>query len=167
MKELLLIRHAKSSWDYPHLSDEERPLNARGKRDGPFMASYIRAQGILPSHLISSPARRAFNTAEFFAEEFQAEDVELYRETDLYFGSEGDWLHIINALDESVQLPAFFSHNPTITYFANRFTENWIDNVPTCGIIHLQSSADKWDELYFDNTVIRNIFFPKRVRKGR
>jgi len=167
MKELLLVRHAKSSWKHSDLSDEERPLNPRGKRDAPFMAAYLRDEGMLPSHLISSPARRAADTAAFFAEEFEDRDIVSYRETDLYFGTESDWLQIINTLPEEVIFPAFFSHNPTITYFANRFTDDWIDNVPTCGIIHLVSGAESWSELYFDNTVIKGQYFPKEIRKGK
>ncbi|MGA0231726.1 MAG: SixA phosphatase family protein [Saprospiraceae bacterium] len=53
MKEVLLIRHAKSSWEYPHLPDLERPLNQRGLRDAPFMASFLRSQAIIPSNIIS------------------------------------------------------------------------------------------------------------------
>ena len=165
MKELLLVRHAKSSWDYPHLRDADRPLNKRGKRDAPYMASFVRSRGIVPTHLISSPAVRAFTTAEHFYEEFNPDGAMIWKESDLYFGSEEDFLDIIQNLDEGIQLPVFFSHNPTLTYFANRFTDNWIDNVPTCGVVHLESSSDLWEDLYFDNTVIRNLFFPKLIRK--
>ena len=165
MKELFLIRHAKSSWSNPGLMDEERPLNNRGHRDAPFMASFLRSQSLIPSHLISSPAVRAFMTAEYFKEEFEAESIVLYKESDLYFGSEDEFLYIINSLDESVLRPAFFSHNPALTYFANRFTKNWFDNVPTCGIVHLVSAAESWEDLYFDNTILKNLFVPKKVRK--
>ena len=164
MKQLLLIRHAKSSWDFPELPDKERPLNKRGKRDAPFMASYCREMGLILDKLISSPAKRAYTTAQFFHAEFTNEVTDLEKESDLYFGSEKDWLYLINDLDESVGFPAFFSHNPSITYFANSFTDEYIDNVPTCGIIHLRSDVDKWCALHYDNTKIANYYFPKLVR---
>jgi len=165
MKEVLLIRHAKSSWEYPHLPDLERPLNQRGLRDAPFMASFLRSQTIIPSNIISSPAARAWTTAEYFASEFDIAEDRIWKETELYFGSEEDWLDCIHNLDEEVSLPAFFSHNPLLTYFANRFTDDWIDNVPTCGIVCIKSTAEEWSEFYFDNAAVDKLFFPKRVRK--
>ncbi len=161
MKQLLLVRHAKSSWKEPGLTDELRPLNKRGKRDGPFMAKYIHDGGLIIDALFSSPAKRAFSTSRFFAKEF---GLEVSLESDLYFGSESDWLYMINELDEAVKFPAYFSHNPTITYFANSFEGELIENVPTCGIIHLVSLADNWADLDRNNTKINNYYFPKLVK---
>jgi len=59
MKTLILIRHAKSSWDQPGLSDFDRPLNERGKKDAPVMAKRVKEKGIELDHLVSSPAKRA------------------------------------------------------------------------------------------------------------
>ena len=78
-------------------------------------------------------------------------------------GSELDWLHLINELEENVVLPAFFSHNPTITYFSNRFTDQWIENVPTCGVVLLESTAEKWSDLHLDNTSLLTQWFPKEI----
>ncbi len=160
MKEVLLVRHAKSSWAFPNLKDEERPLNKRGLRDAPIMASYCKMKKMNLSHLFSSTALRAFTTADFFQKEFE---IKLSKETDLYFGDEGDWLHIINNLGDEVKFPAFFSHNPTITYFANLFNGEFIENVPTCGVIHLESTVDNWSEFHYDNTIIKNVYFPKTI----
>lgn len=162
-KSFLFVRHAKSSWKDPSLADKDRPLNARGKRDGPFMASYCRAQGLIPDLLISSPAKRAHKTAKYFNEEFSPEKG-LVIESDLYFGSESDWEHLINTLDEQVRLPAFFSHNPTITFFANRLGSVTMDNVPTCGVVHLESSAELWSQVSDKNTRLVNYYFPKLIR---
>ena len=48
MKTLLILRHAKSNWNYPDLSDYDRPLNARGKQDAPRMGEHLREQGLIP-----------------------------------------------------------------------------------------------------------------------
>lgn len=162
---ILLVRHAKSSWDEPELEDMERPLNKRGKRDGPRMAAYCRNLKLIPTRLLSSPAVRAYRTAQFFHAEFHDEVSSLTKETDLYFGSEEDWLYLINELSDEVKFPAFFSHNPTITYFANKFAENHLDNVPTCGVVHLISTADCWSEVDYKNTRMDNFYFPKLVLK--
>ena len=160
MKNLILIRHAKSSWAFPNLKDEERPLNDRGLGDAPKMASFCKKKELQLSHLISSPAVRAFTTADFFQKEYK---IKLSKETDLYFGNEEDWLHIINDLGDEVKFPAFFSHNPTITFFANLYEGDNIENVPTCGVIHLVSKVDKWSDFHYDNTIIKNVYFPKTI----
>lgn len=164
MKNLLLVRHAKSSWSNPSLEDRERPLNNRGKRDAPFMAEHIRKEGHIIDAILSSPATRAYTTAEFFFKEFKSEVFDFRKESDLYFGSESDWMHLINSVEESYRFPAFFSHNPTITYFANKFIGVDFDNVPTCGVIHLTSTVDLWKDLHYDNTRVQNFYFPKLVR---
>ena len=63
MKTLFLVRHAKSSWENPGLSDEERPLNPRGERDAPRMGKRLAAREVKPDILISSPALRAHSTS--------------------------------------------------------------------------------------------------------
>ena len=70
MKQLFLIRHAKSSWDSPTLKDIDRPLNERGKKDAPSMAKRLASQKIKLDALFSSNANRALSTAQCFAEEF-------------------------------------------------------------------------------------------------
>ncbi len=163
MKELILVRHAKSSWSNPGLADRDRPLNKRGNRDAPIMASFLRSKNIIPDILKSSPANRAYSTAEYFSEEFESELKDFEKYQDLYFGSENDWLFLIQNTDEKYSFPVFFSHNPTITYFSNQFTENYIENVPTCGVIHLKSEADYWKDLSFHNTKVIATYFPKLI----
>jgi len=68
MKTLLVLRHAKSSWDDSALDDHERPLNQRGRRDAPRMGKLMREYGLIPDVVISSDAVRARLTAEALAE---------------------------------------------------------------------------------------------------
>ncbi|MBK8473109.1 MAG: histidine phosphatase family protein [Sphingobacteriales bacterium] len=69
MKRLVLIRHAKSSWDDGAISDFDRPLNARGQHDAPRMGAWLREKGITPDLIYSSPAQRALSTARLIAHE--------------------------------------------------------------------------------------------------
>ena len=87
MKTLHLLRHAKSAWDDPGLSDRERPLNKRGERDAPIMAQRVNEAGIRPSQIISSPAVRAWTTAKIFAKELGYPAEFLQREDGLYLAS--------------------------------------------------------------------------------
>jgi len=168
MKEFLLVRHAKSSWSDLGLEDKLRPLNPRGLKDAPYMAKHCQSMGLSLSHLISSPAVRAFSTAKFFQKIYGKKNISLEKETDLYFGSIEEWLYIINELDDkSCSFPAFFSHNPNITYMTNKFMGSHVENVPTCGVIYLKSESSTWTNVDYDNTRIHGVYFPKALRHGK
>ena len=64
MKTLLLLRHAKSSWDNSDLADHDRPLNGRGRRDAPRMGQLLAQHDLTPDLIVTSAARRAATTAE-------------------------------------------------------------------------------------------------------
>src|SRR5690242_17249759 len=84
MKTLILVRHAKSSWETPGLSDYDRPLNDRGKKDAPEMAKRLKEKGIRIDQIVSSPAKRAKRTARYFADVFNIDKDEIYLVEDLY-----------------------------------------------------------------------------------
>lgn len=163
MRTLYLIRHAKSSWDNPGLRDFNRPLNERGLRDAPMMAQFFVKKGVKPDLLISSPAKRALSTALFFADALNIQDEAVMREQAIYEATPMDIHQIISRLPDSAQTILLFGHNPTLTDVANRFSENFIDNVPTCGIVQIVSDADSWKAFYEGNANVAACFFPKEV----
>jgi len=163
MRNLYLIRHAKSSWDTPGLRDFNRPLNERGLHEAPQMAKLLVKQGVRPDLLVSSPAKRALTTALFFAEAFGMPDEAVLREADIYEASVRDILRIVSALPDSAHTVLMFGHNNTLTDVANLFTEDFIENVPTCGIVRIESSAPTWREFYEGNSEVKTCFFPKEV----
>ena len=71
MKSVLFIRHAKSSWDNASVSDFDRSLNERGKKDAPEMARYLISKKVPLDSFISSPAKRARKTAELFISTYE------------------------------------------------------------------------------------------------
>lgn len=146
MKTLILIRHAKSSWDEIGMDDAERPLNERGKKDAPQMASRLKEKKLDVDLFISSPAKRAYKTAKFFAEEYGLEKKEILIVNKLYGASVGGFLEVISTIEDKHKTAAIFSHNPGITEFANTLTSVHIDNIPTCGIFAVQAITDKWSD---------------------
>lgn len=144
MKTLLLIRHAKSSWDDAGLSDFERPLNERGKKDAPAMAERLHERGIKIDAFMSSPARRAKKTAEQFAKRYKKDKDDLILKTELYMAGDEAFYDVIGRLDDDFDCVAVFSHNPGITDFANSLTDMRTDNIPTCGIFAVSIEAKKW-----------------------
>src|ERR1700735_790268 len=100
MKTLLIIRHAKSSWDSINTPDIDRPLNDRGKKDAPAMARKLIKAGIQVDRLISSPARRARNTAELFAREFDVKGSDIVILNELYHAQPGTFQQVVANLDD-------------------------------------------------------------------
>lgn len=144
MKTLLLVRHAKSSWGDLTLADFDRPLNDRGKRDAPRMAKRLYKKDVEIETFISSPALRARKTAEIFAEEYGLKKGDIVLVPSLYEAGEAEfWDAIVNASQQSNSI-ALFSHNPGITEFANRLTDNRIDNMPTCSVFAVRAEVDDW-----------------------
>jgi phosphohistidine phosphatase len=146
MKQLLLIRHAKSDWNSPSLGDFDRPLNERGKRDAPEMAQRLLKKKIKIDAFVSSPARRAKKTAFIFAKEYKRDKDEIILIEDLYTLPAGIFYEVISKLDDHFNTVAIFSHNPSITDFANQLTDARIDNIPTCGIFAVKLNAKKWSD---------------------
>ena len=92
MKTLILVRHAKSSWEEVGMDDAERPLNERGKKDAPQMAIRLKDKNIKVDVFISSPAKRAHKTAKYFAEEYDLSKKEILVVNKLYGASVGSFL---------------------------------------------------------------------------
>jgi len=146
MKQLLLIRHAKSDWNAPSLGDFDRPLNERGKKDAPEMAQRLLNKKIKIDAFVSSPARRAKKTASIFAKEYKRDKGEIIFIEELYTLPPGTFYEVISKLDDHFDTVAIFSHNPAITDFANQLTDARIDNIPTCGIFAVRVKAKSWGD---------------------
>ena len=157
MKTLLIIRHAKSSWNDLGLSDFDRPLNERGKADAPQMAKKIKERKLKPDLFISSPAKRAKKTAKIFMEVYEENKKNLVLIPSLYEASVSNFYDAIELIDDKYDAIALFSHNPGITEFANSLTEYKIDNIPTCGAFAVSVKTKKWKD--FKNADKELLFF--------
>ncbi|MFT7605054.1 MAG: phosphohistidine phosphatase [Saprospiraceae bacterium] len=161
MKTIFFVRHAKSSWEDMTLGDKARPLNPRGKRDAPFMAKLLKGKGTKADAIIASPANRAFTTAKYFAEELGIGKEDIIVKEEIYEAYTEDVLEIISNLDNQLNTVLIFGHNPTFTSLANRYSKEYIPNVPTCGIIKIESSVEQWSSFDPDNARVTDILFPK------
>lgn len=147
MKTLLLVRHAKSSWDSPVTNDFDRPLNERGKRDAPLMAQRLLDKKVKIDVFVSSPAKRAKKTACVFAKEYKRDKDEIIYKEDLYGALLDAFYDVISKIDDKYNSAAVFSHNPGITDFANSLTTTKIDNMPTCSIFAVKLKGKRWADL--------------------
>ena len=161
MKTLLIVRHAKSSWDNASLSDIDRPLNDRGKRDAPVMAGRLIKTGVRIDLFVSSTAKRARHTAEIFLHEFGRKEKELVILQQLYHAQVQDFKEVVAGLDDRYDSAVLFSHNPGITAFANVLTTVRLDNMPTCSIFAVTSQAENWREFLSAGTSFWFFDYPK------
>jgi phosphohistidine phosphatase len=147
LKTLLIIRHAKSSWDIGTLNDFERPLNDRGKKDAPEMAERLLEKKIKIDAFVASPAKRAKKTAEFFCSAYDRKHDEIIFISALYHATVDVFFNTVETLDDKFSSVALFSHNPGITSFVNELVHAvHVDNMPTCGIFAIRINIDKWKD---------------------
>jgi len=144
MKSLIIVRHAKSSWDLSTPNDFDRPLNDRGKKDAPAAAKRLVKKNVEIDAFISSPAKRARKTAKHFIKEYNRGKDEIILVAELYQAHAASFYDVIRNLDDSYNNVAIFSHNPGVTDFVNTLTEVHIDNMPTCGIFAVKCDIDRW-----------------------
>lgn len=145
MKQLLIVRHAKSSWADASQDDFDRTLNERGKRDAPVMAQRLQQKQITIDAFITSAANRAQNTAKIFAAVINANAPFIVTKT-LYLAPSETFYQLIKGIDNAFNTVAIFAHNPGITDFVNTLTIYKTDNVPTCGMFAVSSKANTWSQ---------------------
>lgn len=161
MKRLTLIRHAKSDWGDPDLSDFDRPLNKRGNKAAPVMGQRMRAAEVLPELIVSSPALRAQTTAGLLARELDyAEDAIILRQ-EIYEAS------LETLIDLPLEFPeyehiALIGHNPGMSELAGWLCSEAGAWMPTCAVIDLHLKVDRWDELRPDCTQRYHYDYPKK-----
>lgn len=162
MKHLILIRHAKSSWDEPALSDIDRPLNHRGKRDAPLMGGLLKARGLVPDRIVSSPAKRARKTAKLIAREigYDAEAIDI--RGSVYMQGVPALLTLVQGLSDGWERVYLIGHNPDLTDLLNALADESIDNVPTCGIAAIEFAVESWSHIMAGAGRLALFDYPKR-----
>jgi phosphohistidine phosphatase len=162
MKTVYFVRHAKSSWDNMSIQDMDRPLNDRGMRDAPFMGLKLKEIDARIEKIISSPAKRAITTATYFAAALSIAPDKIIVESRLYEAMPEEVLKVISELSDNYQTVAVFGHNPTFTFIANLFTEDFIDNIPTCGIFRVDANVNSWSQFGETTGRLTEFHFPKQ-----
>ena len=161
MKKLVIVRHSKSSWSDPYLSDFDRPLNKRGYRDGGLMAEFLSKRINNVDKLLSSSSKRTRLTSEIFKNKIKIK-VENYTDK-LYHASYDDIIDLLNQVKDDVRSLILIGHNPGLTHLVNFFTEVNLYNLPTTGIVVINFMIDKWKNIKDSKGNIEIIKFPKEL----
>jgi len=136
---LWLIRHAKSSWADPQQSDFDRPLNARGERNGGTMADWLQHQANPATWLWTSTAVRAQATSTFAAQGFGLTPNQVQSQHELYHANPEALIDVLQTTPNNHRAVAVVAHNPGLTELLNLLLGKRVtDNLPTFGIAQLR-----------------------------
>jgi phosphohistidine phosphatase len=160
-RTLILVRHAKSSWNESGLPDMKRPLNERGERDAPFMAKRMAARGIQIDKIVSSPAVRAHTTAKAYASAlgFSEGDIEVVDA--VYEASVAKLMDVINGFNNDWKVVLIFGHNPGFSYLLQYLCGQML-HMPTNGVATLEVEADSWEYFGTGCATLVDYDFPKK-----
>lgn len=163
MKRLTLIRHAKSSWNYPELSDFERPLNGRGRRDAPAMALRALEAVGLPDLWLSSPASRAITTARIFADAL-ALPTDVLLDARIYDADVDRLMEVVKTLPAQSEHAWLFGHNPGFTEFSQWLSREAPAHMPTCSVVGHRLDIEHWASLTPGCGALACFVYPKQLR---
>jgi phosphohistidine phosphatase len=162
-RELILIRHTKSSWGNLTLPDLDRPLKKDRIDDAKNMAKKLKDLKLNPDHIICSPALRTRQTAEYFCAKLNYDFDKIHYEKRLYESSAEDYLEVICETDKKIKTLVVIGHNPAITNFANQFLQAEIDELPTTGIAWFECESTNWEIDKHTPCKLRYLLTPKTI----
>jgi phosphohistidine phosphatase len=163
MKRLIIVRHAKSSWDDPTQDDFNRPLNKRGKRDAPRMGKHLKEKDFAIDLFLSSPAKRALTTCKKIAEVVNFPEAKIKTDQSLYHADEDEILQVVRSVPDSATIAVLFGHNPGLTDFVNRLLNAHIVNIPTCGMVSCLLDVTSWKETRWGQGKLEFFDQPKKL----
>jgi phosphohistidine phosphatase len=145
MKRILLLRHAKSKQGPEYDVDVDRPLAKRGKRDAARVGQFLAERDIVPDLVLSSPATRAKETAERYADAAGYEG-EIRIAPSLYFEGDEAYLEQLANLDDFIGTAMLVGHNPDISEAIAALSGQWV-RMPTAALACVEFQGDRWAEL--------------------
>lgn len=152
MKNLILIRHSKSSWDAP-VQDIDRSISQRGVKDAHLIAAKT-PEILPPSYIVwSSKAKRTQETAYIFSQYLSIPLETIHFSDDLYTFDSKKLEKSIKKCENLYDSLILFGHNEAITKFVNKFGDLYIDSVPTSGVVALQFDTNDWNSISKGKTI--------------
>ena len=164
MRKLTLIRHGKSSWSDSSISDWERPLKDRGKKDALLIGYKLKEDGIIPDKIVSSSAKRAYDTAKRISECIEYPESEIAITDDIYFATMDQLIQIVQNLNDDWEHVFLFGHNPYFTDFANKFGNKQISNLSTTGVYQISFKCDSWNDISDAKSSTTMFIVPKDLK---
>lgn len=163
MRSVLLIRHTKSDWTNT-VADFDRPIREDRRDDARLIAKEIAKRGFKPDYIVASPAKRTLQTAKLICQEWDYKFADVVQDKTLYESTPYEIIQHLRSLSDSIANAVVICHNPSITYFINRYSDTYIDNVPTTGAALIHFDRDHWAEIG-ERGKLEWFLRPKELRK--
>jgi phosphohistidine phosphatase len=158
-----VLRHAKSSWEFADLSDHDRPLNNRGKRDAPKIGKKLLKEGLVPHLIISSSAIRAHSTAKKVAKACGYEE-EILIDPTLYDSGHSEYLNALRIQDDRYYIIMLVGHNPVSEELVELLTGEMV-TMPTCAVACMRLPIESWRQIKPQmRGELLNLWSPKESR---
>ena len=172
MRQLYLMRHAKSSWDNPKMSDFERPLNPRGKRASKFMGTFMFENNMSPDLVLCSAAQRTKETFERLMPQLDKKPEVKFLKI-LYEGAVSDYLNEITSKGTKHQSMLVIGHSPIIQLLAINLIKNTeckdysrvAHHFPTAALANIKLNIKSWSELELRSGTLLGYYLPRELEK--
>ncbi len=164
MKNLLLIRHAKSSWDDPELEDRERPLTKKGQNDAELIGEILKNHNIHLDKIFCSSALRARMTIEIISKSLNFNPQEIVYLNELYNVSFYTLRDFLRELDDNLNSVAMVGHNPGLSELAHFLLYGFSRELPTCAAVFIELNIDKWSDLKSGTGILKFVEYPQKYR---
>ena len=162
MKKLTLLRHAKSDWNSAATSDFDRPLNQRGKKAAPLMGTRLAERDSSPELLLSSPAKRARQTATIIAEQVDYPEERIEFAEEIYDAARLTLINLVKSLSDDFEDVMLIGHNPGFSELGEWLTPEAPDWLPTCGLLELELVCASWTEIGENCATLLLYDYPKK-----
>lgn len=165
MITLSVLRHAKSSWDYPDLADIDRPILNKGVRRTLRICNALNERKSIPDRIISSPAKRALETANIIIEKLslplQVPEINEH----FYPGYARSIIDELIKVNSNTKHLMIVGHNPGLTELVYSFVkEDYIDWIPTSGLVQIQFHCQNWADIDHSNANLLRYLTPKQLK---
>ena len=161
MKNLLIMRHAKSSWKDSNLADHERPLKKRGLKDAAEVGKILKRKGLVPDKILSSDAVRAADTATVVADKCGYKN-EIEFTDRLYMAESSAIIDLIHSQQNSVKTLLLVGHNPGMEALVQLLSRK-IESLATANVVFFQVDVKSWKDLTLESKVkLKNFWKPSR-----
>lgn len=147
MKTILLVRHAKSSWNDADISDIDRPLKRSGVKDAIEVSEKLKAKKVIPDLLITSPAVRAMTTALIFARTLKYHFGRIVINEMAYDFSKDALLPLLRNTDDKYDVVMLVGHDPALTYLLNDLAGKAYEKMPTSSVAKINFTVKQWQKI--------------------
>lgn len=161
MKIVYLLRHAKSDWSNNGIADFDRPLNERGLWTAPLMGEILAERQILPDIIVTSPAKRALQTALLVKEAAGFNSPITYEER-IYEATSGILLSIINQVSVEINSLMIVGHNPSMEGIISLLC-NVFEPMPTAAVAGIELNIETWASVQPGTGNLKFLLRPKEL----